>query len=141
MDPLNILNLAIQYGPTILSLINSTFTNKDLTVAIKDGAGPLVELLEQIGSSMFPKAAPTLHLIGGTIVAFDLDTTKWLQGAINQINGNTDLVVDGKYGPKTRAAVESLQVKYGLVVDGLAGNITRALINAILQNLPVLSKT
>jgi peptidoglycan hydrolase-like protein with peptidoglycan-binding domain len=33
---------------------------------------------------------------------------------------------DGKYGPKTKAAVEALQGKLGVTVDGLYGPITRA---------------
>lgn len=138
MNPLTIFNLAVTYGPTVLGLIGSTFDNKDLATKIKSDAGPIVDLLEKLGENMFPKASPAIHVIGGAILAFDLNTTKWLQGAINRLNGDTALVVDGRYGPKTRDAVEALQAKYGLVVDGLAGNVTRALLNAVLQNLPVL---
>ncbi len=42
------------------------------------------------------------------------------------------LIVDGIYGPKTRAAVEALQAKYGLKVDGFAGQITQAFISNLL---------
>lgn len=136
MDFLSIFNLAVQYGPTVLKLINTTYNNDSLASTLKTEAAPIVGMLEDIGAKMFPKAAPALHVVGGAILAFDLDTTKWLQGALNQVVG-TSLVVDGKYGPRTAAAVEAFQVKYGLVVDGLAGNVTRAAINALLQKLLV----
>ena len=40
-----------------------------------------------------------------------------------------DIEVDGKYGPKTQAAVREFQEKHNIKVDGLAGPQTRATIN------------
>jgi lysozyme family protein len=138
MDPLTIFTLAMTYGPTVLRLINSTLTNADLGDALKKEAGPIVKMLEEIGAKNFPNAAPAIHAIGGAILAFDLDTTKWLQGALNNLGASPTLVVDGQYGARTAAAVEAIQTQYGLKVDGLAGNVTRAAINALLQKLPIL---
>ena len=39
-------------------------------------------------------------------------------------NGYSDLAVDGKFGPKTQAAVKSYQEANGLKVDGIVGNNT-----------------
>jgi putative chitinase len=73
------------------------------------------------------------------IAAFDPNTTKWLQGALNTLLAlNPPLAVDGQYGPKTKAAVEQMQAKLGLVVDGLAGKLTQAAIDAALAKLPVI---
>ena len=46
-----------------------------------------------------------------------------LQTYLNQV-GNYGLSVDGKYGPKTQAAVKAYQKSNNLTVDGIAGNQT-----------------
>lgn len=138
MEFLTVANLVLKYGPTVLGLINTTFTNKDLANGLNSNAGEIAGALTSIGASLFPKAAKEIQIVGGAIAAFDLNTTKWLQGALNNID-NAGLVVDGSYGPKTRDAVEAFQTKHNLRVDGLAGNVTRAAVNALLQNLPDLT--
>lgn len=55
----------------------------------------------------------------------DPETLK-LQKQLNQLG--YDLVEDGLYGPKTRAAVKKFQRSAGLKVDGIAGPVTRAAI-------------
>lgn len=54
-----------------------------------------------------------------------LSRERWLQLALRQLVDGT-LVVDGKIGPKTRAAVRAFQKSVGLVVDGIAGPQTFA---------------
>lgn len=56
----------------------------------------------------------------------------------NQLNSliNAGLVVDGKDGPKTQAAVKKFQGIMGLVQDGIAGNKTWSAINEI-RSYPV----
>lgn len=133
MDPLTIMQLAIQYGPLIKDAIDSAWSNDDLATKVKKIAGPLAPIIEQIGAKLFPKAAKELHIVGGVVAAFDPNVTKWLQGAMNSVNTpSPNLVVDGIYGARTRAAVEQLQKQLGLVVDGLAGTITRAALDALL---------
>jgi murein L,D-transpeptidase YcbB/YkuD len=136
MDPLTILQLAIQYGPAVKAVIDAAMSNDDLLSKLKQVAAPLVPLLEQAGSKMFPNAAPALHAVGAALAAFDPNTTKWLQGALNSlVTPSPNLVVDGIYGPRTAKAVTDLQTQMGLRVDGIAGMITQAAIQAALGKL------
>ncbi len=142
MDPLAILQLAMTYGGPIKAAIDEAISNDDLLTKITAIAKPMIPLLTDIGAKLFPKASTTLHTIGGVLAAFDPNTTKWLQGALNvAVTPSPNLVVDGMYGPLTRAAVESLQKQLGLVVDGLAGAVTQAALQAFLGKLPVLGGT
>ncbi len=50
-----------------------------------------------------------------------------LQNLLNQ--GGSSLDVDGKFGPKTQAAVRQFQQKNGLQVDGIVGPKTQAALN------------
>jgi hypothetical protein len=52
-----------------------------------------------------------------------------LQKFLNAAPHNSGLVVDGKFGPMTLAAVIKFQLANGLVGDGLVGPLTRAVLN------------
>jgi len=53
----------------------------------------------------------------------------WLQSTLNAVQ-NAGLVVDGKYGPKTTAAIKIFQAAHaGLTVDGVVGPHTLAALN------------
>lgn len=133
MDWLTIIQLAMQWGPTVKSILDEANTNDDITTKIKAVAPDLAGILETIGAKMFPKAAPALHVAAAAIAAFDPNVTKWLQGSLNAlVTPSPNLVVDGSYGPKTKAAVEQAQAKLGLKVDGIAGLLTQAAITAAL---------
>lgn len=47
------------------------------------------------------------------------DEVKKLQTCLNALNGN--LVIDGKFGPKTETSLKKFQEEHGLVVDGIYG--------------------
>jgi peptidoglycan hydrolase-like protein with peptidoglycan-binding domain len=138
---LSLLPYLFQALPDIVSAWNTTTSNVSFGQKLQELAAPVSNLLTDIGSQLFPKAAPTLHLIAGAIGAFNPDYTKWLQGSLNTLSPtlglpNPNLAVDGIYGPLTRAAVEAVQAHFGIVVDGLAGNITQGWIAKALAALP-----
>jgi putative chitinase len=62
-------------------------------------------------------------------------TVRWLQEALNDLGANPKLVVDGRYGPATRRAVEIFQAAAGIVADGIAGPVTEAAIHLKLDTL------
>lgn len=135
------IQLAIQWLPQIESIFQSSGTNETIVQRITDLSPTLANLLTGLGSELFPKAAPALAIVGGIIAGFSPDTTKWLQTSLNTLLGSAlspPLVVDGLYGPLTKAAVMQFQTANGLVVDGLAGTITQGIVDGLLAKLPVL---
>ena len=139
MDVLAIFQLAAALAPTVKSILDAASGNESIVTKIKEVSAPLAGLLETIGGTLFPQAAPALRVAAGAMAAFDPDVTKWLQGSLNSLlDPSPNLVVDGLYGPKTRAAVEQLQAKYGLRIDGWAGSLTQAAIASALATKPKL---
>ena len=139
IDILSILQLAAGLAPTVKSILDAATGNESIVAKIKDISAPLAGILETVGETLFPKAAPALRIAAGAMAAFDPDVTKWLQGSLNALlDPSPGLVVDGLYGPKTRAAVEQLQTKFGLRVDGWAGSLTQAAIASALATKPKL---
>ena len=139
MDVLSIIQLAAALAPTVKSILDAATGNASIVEKIKDISAPLAGILETVGETLFPKAAPALRVAAGAMAAFDPDVTKWVQGSLNVlVDPSPNLAVDGRYGPKTRAAVESLQTKYGLRIDGWAGTLTQAAIASALAAKPKL---
>lgn len=136
MDFFSILQLAMQYGPLVKGILDEATSNDDISTKVKALSPVLGHELEVLGSKAFPKAAPSLHLVGAVIATFDPNVTKWLQGSLNAlVQPVPPLAVDGIYGTKTRTAVEVLQVQLGLKVDGIAGVLTQAAITLALSKL------
>jgi hypothetical protein len=136
MNPLSIIQLVIPLIGPIESAIATATSNLDLVSKIKAMSTPLASILEGIGATLFPKAAPEIHIAGAVIAAFDPNFTKWLQGSLNSyLSLNPPLVVDGVYGAKTTAAVEQFQTKVGIKTDGLAGQVTEAALKALLTKV------
>lgn len=73
--------------------------------------------------SVNPYSVPT-RTLKRTFPTMRGEDVKWLQWELNSKGYN--LEVDGKYGPKTTAAVKDYQEKHGLVVDDKVGPATRA---------------
>jgi peptidoglycan hydrolase-like protein with peptidoglycan-binding domain len=133
MDWLLVAQYAIQYGPLLKTAIDEALSNDDLMTKIAKLTGPFAPLLEQLGSQLFPNAKPELHAVAAVMAAFDPSTTKWLQGSLNLLlTPSPNLVVDGLYGPATRAAVTAYQTQLGLTPDGWAGRLTQAAIDLAL---------
>jgi len=71
-----------------------------------------------------PLAIPT-----ATVTSSNRDAVKWIQTALNKVNG-AGLDVDGALGPITESAIKSFQTKYGLSATGIADVTT---INKIVE--------
>jgi peptidoglycan hydrolase-like protein with peptidoglycan-binding domain len=120
MNTLAIIQLVMQWMGPVREAIDLAESNTDLATKVKSLSGPLAKLLEGIGSELFPKAASGLHIVGGVLAAFSPNYTKWLQGALNSTQSlSPPLVVDGDYGPKTRAAVEQFRRSLDLQLTAL----------------------
>lgn len=99
---------------------------------------PVVSQLTDIGSQLFPKLSPELHAAAAALVIAHPNNTSWVQSALNvlastgYITLSPPLVVDGLYGPKTKAAVEAVQTKLHLPVTGFAADAEFAAIQSLL---------
>lgn len=127
-------------APAMKSLVQQAFSAGNLvTMAQGVLSGNVVAALESTAETLFPKVAPEIRLAAALVTTYDHDHVKWLQGALNSINGDKALVVDGIYGQATVAAVTKFQedtaAEFGLSVDGFAYKITNGAINAVLQRL------
>ena len=117
----------------IKGIIDEASSNDTIVTKIKALSAPFASVLANVGAQFFPKAAPALQVAAAAMASFDTNVTKWVQGALNvYLVPSPNLVVDGVYGPKTKAAVELLQAKLGLTVDGWAGQVTQAAIAQLL---------
>ena len=138
---LSLIPLLMQEVPGVLAAWNSTHTNGQYATYLNNLAPAVGKFITDVGSQLFPKAAPAVQLIGGAIAAFNTDYTKMLQGQINALIGPLSLgidplVVDGVYGAHTIAAVEAVQHHFGITIDGVAGNITQGWLAHALATLP-----
>lgn len=138
---LSLIPLFIQELPGIINAWNNTPTNGHYAVFLNGLAAPVGKFIADVGSALFPKAAPELQLLGGSLAAFNTNYVKLVQGQINvlapTIGVKLDpLIVDGIYGAHTIAAVEAIQAHFGISVDGIAGNITQGFIAHALATLP-----
>lgn len=140
MDWLSLIPAIVSAASTIKTIIDVANSNADIVTKIKETVPQLAQMLEQYGGQFFPNVKPELKIAAAAMTAFDPNVTKWLQGSLNAlVEPSPNLVVDGLYGPKTRAAVEALQAKLGLAVDGWAGQLTQVAISAALAKKPSLS--
>jgi len=141
MDWLTIIPLVMKYGPDVVSLITQAVSNEDLETKLRNLSAPVASLIENIGSTLFPQASSTLHIVAGAIAAFNPDLVKWIQSGLSAVmTPSPNLVVDGIYGPKTKAAIQAFQKQQGLVIDGIAGALTQAAIDGLLASQPRLPK-
>lgn len=88
----------------------------------------------------FREAAIFQAALGGSVVTAPsgpAHSAAWLQQALNALGAKPQLVVDGDYGPATRAAVKLFQSQNGLAADGLFGAQTDAKVSEMLSAKPV----
>ncbi len=84
----------------------------------------LVSVYRNIQNVTPPSAQPLPY--PGTALRYGSrgEDVRLVQQALNQINGNTALSVDGIFGSATENAVRRFQSANGLAVDGVVGNAT-----------------
>ncbi len=100
-----------------------------ITRVINGGVNGLAErqaLFDQIWPLLDPSAPAA-----GQPAAASSDTL-WLQQSLNHLRADPPLLVDGKPGPATTAAILAFQTRHNLPADGLAGPRTIAAITAAL---------
>ena len=95
---------------TITRVINGGVNGLAERQALFDRIWPLVS-----GDSAEPWRAAT-----------DSADTRWLQEALNHLGADPLLLVDGKAGPATIAAITAFQRHKGMTADGVAGPLTIA---------------
>jgi peptidoglycan hydrolase-like protein with peptidoglycan-binding domain len=102
-------------------------------------ASPAAADLVAVGAAMFPAAAREIQAVLAAIHLGVPDATKWVQTALNAaekigyLSFGPALAVDGKFGPKTFAAVVLLQSKLGVHATGAVASAEYAALNLILE--------
>jgi peptidoglycan hydrolase-like protein with peptidoglycan-binding domain len=100
---------------------------------------PAAADLAAVGAQMFPSADKTIQAVLAAIHLGIPEATKWAQTALNAaeklgfVNFGPALVVDGKFGPKTFAAVVLLQSKLGVPTTGAIATAEYAALNLVLE--------
>jgi len=131
----SLLPLIIQQAPTFIQAIETGVSVNSIGSLIENPS--VLSAFESLGAQLFPKAAPAIQVAGALIKSYSPNYVKWIQGMLNAyLNPAVPLVVDGLYGPKTTAAVDSAQAKLGLKVDGVAGDLTSSALAAIIAAVP-----
>jgi tripartite motif-containing protein 71 len=97
---------------------------QEAQIIINEFPNAVLEIKNTNVKNVVSLSTPTLKL--NTIHTLE---TRLLQQLLNTLNSN--LVVDGKFGPKTLLAVKEFQIKYNLVPDGIVGPKTWTVINNI----------
>jgi peptidoglycan hydrolase-like protein with peptidoglycan-binding domain len=102
------------------------------------GAGEkLVDTLVEAYEDTLDVESPVQNALGpypGTAlrVGSSGSDVRKVQSALNAINGNNALVVDGLFGQATERAVHAFQNQNGLTVDGVVGQATWNQLNEVL---------
>ncbi len=100
----------------------------------------LVDELASLGGKLFPNLDPALHAAAAALLAAESHTgaASWVQGALNIaqsagiVKFGPALVIDGRWGPKSTAALKALQTHLGLPVTGMFADAEFQALNAIL---------
>lgn len=127
MNWLSLIPMLMSGASAINSIVTIAQGNSDIVTKIREVLPHLAEPLESLGGLLFPAVKPELRIAAVAMTQYDLDLNKWLQAGLNAfVTPSPNLVVDGIYGPKTGAAVASLQKQLGMTVDGWAGNLVQS---------------
>lgn len=133
MDWFSIVTQLLPLAFDIKNQIDSGTSFNSVTSIIKNPT--LIKAFETVGGQLFPQLKPELHAAAAIVTAFDPNHTKWVQNSLNALVPGANLVVDGQYGPATKAAVIKLQAQLGVTSDGWVGDITSAAIQLALNKI------
>lgn len=99
--------------------------------------GPdVIGIVQGIGAALFPDLSADNQTQAGALKVFDQPTVRWIQETLNNLGASPVLVVDGSYGPLTKAEVTEFQQAHPpLDVDGWAGRQTQAALQDALSKI------
>ena len=129
----------VQLIPQIVSAWTRSSGNGLVKIAAVIQQTPVAKTLADIGATMFPTLSPELHAAAAALVNAHPDNTAYVQETMNFINSTgyialpAPLVVDGSWGPKTKAAVEMLQAKLGVPATGFLVDAEYAALSVIVS--------
>jgi hypothetical protein len=90
--------------------------------------------------TFFETVKPVFQVLAAVQTAISPDRNKTVQGLLNVVNdkmglGLAPLVVDGDYGPKTKAMALAVQRKLGgdVVADGWIGQVSLGALQIFMQ--------
>lgn len=134
MDWLALIPTLMSAASAVNTIITIAQGNSDVVTKVRETLPHLAGPLEAIGGLLFPAVKPELRIAAVAMTQYDTDLNKWVQAGLNAfVTPSPNLVVDGIYGPKTKAAVEALQKQLGMTVDGWAGNLVQLALMQLMQ--------
>jgi lysozyme family protein len=138
MNPLSLLIPLLTHMDQIMSLlpfvqrvIARGFTVNSIAEDLSDlNSTHLLDWLKINGTAFFPDVKPDLQVAAGAVLVAP-DYVMKIQQLLNKVmSPSPNLDIDGRLGPKTRAAVIAYQTAKGLTVDAFPGDATRAALEA-----------
>jgi peptidoglycan hydrolase-like protein with peptidoglycan-binding domain len=126
MNWLTIIPALMSAASAINTIVTIANGNSDIVTKVREALPHLAGPLDSLGAMLFPNVKPELRIAAVAMTQYDTNLNMWIQGALNIfVTPSPGLAVDGIYGPKTGAAVASLQKQLGMTVDGWAGNLVQ----------------
>ena len=122
MTIMSLVSGAVSLGSQIGKLWESSAGFSAIAQAIM--TSPALKAFEATGAELFPSVDKAIQKVLGALHVAYPQSTQWIQTALNAaqtlsyIKFGDPLAVDGKFGPKTFAAVVVLQAKLGLKTTG-----------------------
>ncbi len=112
-----------------------------VATAVQDSLPPaLIAQLTEVGSQLFPKLSPELHAAAAAMLVAHPNSMAWAQSTINLLISTgyisaQPLVVDGIWGPHTKAAIMACQAKMGLPTTGIFADAEFSLLGQLLAKV------
>lgn len=95
-----------------------------------------MQIAEGLIPALLPQGEQWVTQALGAALAYDPNTVKWVQGALNSFL-HTNLTVDGIWGPKTKAAVLQAESQLGIAPNGALSNTLISALTSFLAGAKV----